>query len=55
MNLQVLKSPGSEIHVSNGWCVRVIAISITPKEIKTETPNFVFYICITCKCDLNFL
>ena len=48
MNLHVLRSLGFENFIFNK-CVYTSVISITPKKITAETPNLVFYICITCK------
>ena len=50
MNLHVLWSPESENHIFSIWfvclCLCVSVISITQIQIKAETSNLVFYICI---------
>ena len=50
MDLHVVRSPESEIHIFSKWsvcmCVCVSVITTIQKQIKAETSNLVFNICI---------
>ena len=53
MDLHVSKSAKSNNNIFNGWCIHLFVISITPKQIITDTPNLVFYISIICRRHLK--
>ena len=58
MDFQVLKSTESENHIFGSWCcvcmVSVCAvIKLSEKQIVSETPDLVFYICTSCRWNLK--
>ena len=54
VDVNVLGFPESENYIFSGWFVCVSVISITQKQIMTETSNLIFYKYITCRCNLKF-